>query len=235
MSKGSEKRPGNGMKDLVQGAVDDLSGGRLQLGLGAGWQEREHANYGFQLLDIPARMQRYREGVEVVSRLLHEDKPISFQGTFYHLHDAILLPRPQRPGGPPIVIGGGKGVLRLAARWADEWNCAFESPQSFSALNARLDELLQEQGRQPAEVRRSLMTELVFGRDDAALQRKLERRGRSADELRAHNALVATAATVGDELGRLADAGVQRIMLQWLDQDDIEGIEIVARDVLPAL
>jgi alkanesulfonate monooxygenase SsuD/methylene tetrahydromethanopterin reductase-like flavin-dependent oxidoreductase (luciferase family) len=214
-------------------AIDDLSGGRLQLGIGAGWQTREHDGYGFDLLDIPARLQRYREGVEVVSLLLHGDEPVQFEGTFYRLHDAILLPRPQRPGGPPIVIGGGKAVLPLAARFADEWNCGFESPASFARLSARLDELVQQQGRQPGEVRRSLMTMLVFGRDDAELQRKLERQGRSAGELREDNAVVGTGSAVIDQLGELAAAGVQRVMLQWLDLDDLDGLAAFAAAVLP--
>src|SRR5581483_8997471 len=84
-------------------AVDDLSGGRLVLGVGAGWVEREHANYGFDLLDLESRFVRFREGLEVISRLLHSDSPTTFQGSFYRLQDAVLLPRPQRTGGPPIL------------------------------------------------------------------------------------------------------------------------------------
>src|SRR5690606_28685180 len=85
------------MTARMAAAVDDLSNGRLILGVGAGWQEREHYNYGWELLDIPARFQRFEEGLEVISRLLHSDQPVNFEGDFYRLHDAILLPRPDRP------------------------------------------------------------------------------------------------------------------------------------------
>ena len=105
-------------------AVDDLSNGRLQLGLGAGWQEREHTHYGFELLDIPQRLARFQEGLEVVTRLLKSDEPVTFSGTYYRLQDAPLLPRPQRAGGPPIVIGGGRSVLSFAARYAARAQCA---------------------------------------------------------------------------------------------------------------
>src|SRR5215213_5882016 len=104
-------------------AVDDLSGGRLHLGLGAGWQEREHRAYGFDLLAVGPRFARLEEGLEVVTRLLRSDMPSAFDGEYYHLEDALLLPRPKRTGGPPIVIGGNgpKRTLPLVAQFADEW------------------------------------------------------------------------------------------------------------------
>ena len=82
-------------------AVDDLSGGRLTLGIGAGWQEREHTNYGWDLLEKKQRFNRFEEGLEVITRLLKSDHPVNFSGNYFHVHEAILLPRPQRPGGPP--------------------------------------------------------------------------------------------------------------------------------------
>lgn len=212
--------------------VDNLSGGRLTLGLGAGWQEREHASFGFDLLDIPKRFARFEEGLEVITRLVRSDEPVDFQGEFYRLHDAILLPRPQRPGGPPILVGGNgrRRTLPLAAEYADEWNAVFVGPTRFAELSARLDGLLQQRGRQPGEVRRSVMTNLVFGRDEAELRGKL--RGRSAAELRAEGHIVGTPGDVVEQLGRLAEAGVQRVMLQWLDLDDLEGLEAMAHTVL---
>jgi F420-dependent oxidoreductase-like protein len=215
-------------------AVDDLSGGRLQLGIGAGWQEREHASFGFELLSPPDRLQRFREGAEVIVRLLRSDAPVTFTGQYYLLRDATLLPRPQRENGPPIVIGGGKGVLRLAARYADEWNVPFVTPDAFKSLSSRLDALLQEQGRAPAEVRRTLMTGLVFGRDDAELHAKLASQGAtSTDALWRRGVVAGTAGAVVEQLGRLAEAGVQRVMLQWLDLDDLDRLEALARTVLP--
>jgi alkanesulfonate monooxygenase SsuD/methylene tetrahydromethanopterin reductase-like flavin-dependent oxidoreductase (luciferase family) len=215
------------MTARMAGAVDDLSGGRLHLGLGAGWQEREHTGYGFDLLDMPRRLARFQEGVEVITHLLRSDAPVSLEGTFYRLHDTILLPRPQRPGG--------RGVLPLAARYADEWNVAFKPPAAFAALSARLDTLLQEQGRRPGDVRRSLMTGLSFGRNDQELQHRLSRWNRTAEELRAGGLMVGTGAAVVDQLGRLAEAGVQRVMLQWLDLDDVDGLAALAQAVLPQL
>jgi alkanesulfonate monooxygenase SsuD/methylene tetrahydromethanopterin reductase-like flavin-dependent oxidoreductase (luciferase family) len=130
-------------------AIDDLSGGRLHLGLGAGWQEQEHHSFGYDLLDRKPRFARYREGVEVVTRLLRNDEPVTFEGSYYQLRDAILLPRPQRPGGPRIVIGGNgpQLTLPLAAQYADEWNCVYLTPENFATLNTRLDRLAAQHGR----------------------------------------------------------------------------------------
>ncbi len=216
-------------------AVDDLSGGRLHLGLGAGWQQREHESFGFDLLPVPQRLARFREGVEVVSRLLRSDDPVTYEGEYYRLHDALLLPRPQRKGGPPLVIGGGRATLPLVARYADEWNVPFTPPEKFAALSARLDELLARQGRPAAAVRRSVMTGVVFGRDEQAVQQQLAARGKSFAEVRAGGTLVGTAAQIVEQLGRLADAGVQRVMIQWLDLDDLDGLAALAQGVIPAI
>lgn len=214
-------------------AVDYLSGGRLTLGLGAGWQEREHANFGFDLLDVRGRFARLGEALEVVTRLLRSDEPVSLDGPRYRLREAIGLPRPRRPNGPPILIGGN-GPLRtlpLAARYADEWNAVYVPARRFAELSGRLDTLLAGRGRRPADVRRSLMTGLVFGRDDAEVQRNL--RGRAAATLRERGVVVGTGTAVADALDRLTEAGVQRVMLQWLDLDDLDGLEALARAVIP--
>jgi F420-dependent oxidoreductase-like protein len=214
-------------------AVDDLSGGRLTLGLGAGWQEREHRHYGWDLLDVRRRFKRFEEGVQVITRLLASDRPVDFEGEFFRLREASLLPRPQRPGGPPLLIGGNgrRRTLPLAARYAAAWNAVFVPPARFSDLNAHLDGLLAAQGRQPAEVRRSLMTGCYFGRDRAEVKRKLE--GRAPEPLRERGVIVGTAAEVVEQLGQCAEAGAQRVMLQWLDLDDLDGLEGLARGVLP--
>ncbi len=216
-------------------AVDSLAGGRLRLGIGAGWQEREHEAYGFDLLDTDRRFARFEEGLEVITQLLRSEEPVSFDGEFYRLRDAVLMPRSPRPGGPPIVIGGNglRRTLPLAARYADEWNAVFAPAERFAELNARLDELLQEAGRSPERVRRTLMTRAIFGRTTAGVGRK--RAGRSADELRARGVIVGTAPEVAEQLGRLEGAGVQRVMLQWLETDDIDGLEAMAHSVLPRL
>lgn len=221
------------MTARMAAAVDDLSGGRLTLGLGAGWQEREHHNYGWDLLDKPDRFDRFEEGLEVVSRLLHDDRPVDFSGRYYRLSEAILLPRPQRPGGPPILIGGNgpSRTLPLVARYADEWNGVFITAARYAELNTRLDSLLEEQGRRPAQVRRSLMTQVVFGRNETELKQKLE--GHTLAELRQAGRVVGTPAGVNEQLAELAEAGVQRVMLQWLEQDDLDRLEALAKAVLP--
>jgi F420-dependent oxidoreductase-like protein len=216
-------------------AVDNLAGGRLCLGVGAGWQEREHETLGFDLLDTDRRFARFEEGLEVITRLLRNDEPVSFDGEFYRLRDAVLMPRSPRPGGPPIVIGGNgpRRTLPLAARYADEWNAVFVTPDRLTGLNARLDELLQEVGRPPESVRRTLMTRAVFGSTTAEVERKLA--GESADALRAEGNVIGTAPEVTEQLGRLDEAGVERVMLQWLETDDIDGLEAMAQTVLPQL
>ncbi len=216
-------------------AVDNLAGGRLRLGIGAGWQEREHETYGFDLLDTDRRFARFEEALQVVILLLQSDEPVSFDGEFYRLRDAALMPRSPRPGGPPIVIGGNgpRRTLPLAARYADEWNAVLVTSERFIELDARLDELLQEVGRPPEQVRRTLMTRAVSGSSTADVERKLA--GQSADELRGRGAIVGTAPEVAEQLGRLEEAGVQRVMLQWLETDDIDGLEAMAQTVLPQL
>ncbi|RME45655.1 MAG: TIGR03560 family F420-dependent LLM class oxidoreductase [Chloroflexi bacterium] len=223
------------MTARMAAAVDDLSGGRLTLGVGAGWQEREHRNYGWELLDIPERFRRFEEGLEVITRLLRSDQPVDFNGRHFRLHEAILLPRPQRPGGPPILVGGNgrRRTLPLAARYADAWNAVYLPADRFVALNAVLDELLVANGRPPGDVHRSLMTGLIFGRDTADVQRKLDARGRTAAQMRGLGVIVGMGAEVVEQLGTLAEAGVQRVMLQWLDLDDLDGLEALAHAVLP--
>jgi F420-dependent oxidoreductase-like protein len=215
-------------------AVDDLSNGRLTLGVGAGWQEREHTNFGWQLLEIPERFDRFEEGLEVISQLLQSDEPVDFEGDYYELNEAIMLPRPQRPGGPPLLIGGNgmKRTLPLTARYAQEWNGVFLTPSAYKKRVERLGTLLAENGRSPQDMRYSLMTGTIFGRDEAELKAKLDGRSTTADEMRARGLIVGTGSQLTDQLDALAEAGVQRLMLQWLDLDDLDGLEALAKAVL---
>jgi F420-dependent oxidoreductase-like protein len=221
------------MTARMAAAVDDLSGGRLVLGLGAGWQEREHANYGWDLLDMDGRFARFEEGLEVITRLLHSDAPVDFSGVYYQVKEGIQLPRPSRPGGPPILIGGNgqRRTLPLVARFAAEWNAVYILPDEFSRLNAELDGLVQQYGREPAQVRRSMMTGCVFGRDRAEVERKVETRTqgkRTVQDLRQHGVIAGTPTEFREQLAILEQAGVQRAMLQWLDLDDLAGLEAMA-------
>jgi F420-dependent oxidoreductase-like protein len=222
------------MTARMASAVDDLSGGRLTLGMGAGWQQREHQNYSWDLLDVKGRMDRLEEGLEIVTRLLNSDDPVDFKGEYYQLQEAVLLPRPQRAGGPPILIGGNgpQRTLPLAAKYAAEWNGVFITPEKFSDLSSRLDELLTANGRQPEDVRRSLMLGTVFGRDQKELDEQMAQYSSSVSELRERGLVVGTPSEFAEQLQRYAEAGVQRVMLQWIELDELDRLEKMAAAVL---
>lgn len=221
-------------------AVDDLSGGRLTLGIGAGWQEREHAKYGFDLLSVKERFVRLDEGLEVISSLLRSDSPFDFTGKYYQIKEGLLLPRPTRPAGPPIMVGGNgiKRTLPLVAKYAQEWNSLFIPPAEFSRLNTQLDEYIKKHGRQPRDVRRSMMTGCIFGLDRHQVEQKVSQRThgqRSVADLRQRGQVVGTTEEIIEQCQALARVGVQRVMLQWLDLDDIAGLEAMADGILPQL
>lgn len=215
-------------------AVDDLSNGRLTLGLGAGWQEREHQYYGFDLLDISPRFDRLEEGLQVVTQLLKNDLPITFKGKYFNLHEATMLPRPQRIGGPRILIGGvgQKRTPDLVSQFADEWNAMFLTPEKFKELNANLDQHLKQAKRDSNSVRRSMMTGCLFAATDSELKRKIESRNKTIEQLHQQGMIAGNASVVRDQLLVLEGAGLQRIMLQWLNLDDLVGLESLAKAVL---
>ena len=213
-------------------AVHGLAPGRLRFGLGAGWNEREHEEWGFDLLGLDARFQRFAEALEIVTRLLRTEGPISFRGEFYELDGAELVPNPVSLGSLPIVIGGNgqRRTLPLAARFADEWNGVYLSADGFRERSRLLDDLLRDVGRQPGEVRRTMMTRVIFGRDEDQVTERLA--GDSADELRGKGQIVGTAGQIPAQLRELEAAGVQGVMLQWVDDvDDIEGITALGRAI----
>ncbi|HBX69853.1 MAG TPA: LLM class F420-dependent oxidoreductase [Chloroflexi bacterium] len=226
------------MTARMAAAVDDLSGGRLTLGLGAGWQEREHKNYSWDLLDIPQRFARFEEGLEIITRLLQDENPVDFEGNFYQTWEATVLPRPTRPGGPPILIGGNgpQRTLPLVARYAKEWNAVYLPPNEIKDLNRKLDQLLVAQGRHPGEVRRSLMTGCIFGKNTAEVRQKVEQKTKGKNkpkDLVKRGLAVGTANAIAEQIEKMSEAGIQRVMLQWLDLDDLDGLEALAVGVLP--
>lgn len=226
------------MTAKMAAAVDDLSNGRLVLGLGAGWQEREHTMFGLDLLDMDARFARFEEGLKVIRKLLVSDEPVTFDGDYYRLQNAILLPRPERKGGPPLLIGGNgsKRTLPLAARYAQEWNSVYLTPARLGRLNQRLDQLLAAEGRSPRDVRRSMMARCIIGEDDDQVVRKLAaaKRGRlSRQEALRKGWLVGTRAEVAEQLGALEESGLDHFMLHWLELDDLQDLEEAARVLLP--
>ena len=226
-------------------ALDDLSGGRFVLGLGAGWQEREHTLFGHDLGDVQTRMARFEEGLEVITRLLHSDEPVTFEGRFFQLRDAVLLPRPQRQSGPHIMIGGNgpQRTLPLAARYADIWNAIGLTPQAFRERSTLLDDLLNRQGRDPRSVRRTMMLSIAFGRDPQELERHLSRLGYTFDNAQARDAFVqqlvdggralaGTPEAIKQQLARYDEAGVEELMLQWFDMDNLEGLHAFGESVI---
>lgn len=214
-------------------SVDAIACGRLRLGLGAGWQEREHEAFGFDLLDTDERFKRYEEGIQVVKALTRSSQPVSFDGDYYSLKDAMLAPRSPRSDGPPLVIGGNgpKRTLPLAAKYADEWNAVNRTPEQYRDLSTRLDELLQQEGRDAASVKRTMMTRSVIGKDDAQVRSKIDDETR--ERLLARGGVVGTPGEIVDILGRHAEAGVQGIVIQLMDMDDISSLELFASQVLP--
>lgn len=216
-------------------AISDLSGGRFRLGLGAGWQEREHREFGYELGGLKHRFDRFEEALQVITLLLRSEEPVSFEGEFYRMENALLLPRPHAKGQPPITIGGKgpKRTLPLTARYADEWNGVGITVDHFKSLNGLLDDLLREEGRPVEAVRRTLMTRVVIGRDQEGVD---ARRGEtSIDEFRERGAIVGTPPEVREQLRELAAAGVEVVLLQWLDGlDDIAGIEFLAHETIHA-
>lgn len=229
-------------------ALDDLSGGRLVLGVGAGWQEREHGVFGYDLGDIPTRMARFEEGLAILTQLLRGAEPVTRAGRFFAVREAVLLPRPRRPGGPRILIGGNgpARTLPLVARYADVWNAVALTPETFRERSARLDELLRAVGRAPGEVKRTMMTMPFVGRDAAELERRVARVRAGAAELAAlpldalldylrteRGALAGTPDDLRRQLAEYEAAGLQEIMLQWLDLDDSDGLRALAETALP--
>ena len=229
-------------------AIDDLSGGRFILGLGAGWQEREHTLFGHDLGDLATRMARFEEGIQVVTSLLRSDEPVTFEGRYFQLRGATLLPRPQRPGGPRVLIGGNgkKRTQSLVARYADIWNGVFLAPAEYRAMNAQLDTLLQQVGRQPRDVRRTMMTGMFFSKDRASLERRVSEFQKQRSELAnlsleqalqalQERMLVGTPDQLVEQVKAYAAAGAEELMLQWFEFDDIAGLRDFATSVLSQL
>ena len=232
-------------------ALDDLSGGRALLGVGAGWMEREHAMFGYQLGDKATRMARFAEAMKVIALLTRQDEPVSFDGRFYHLRDAKLLPRSPRPNGPRLLVGGAgpKVTLPITARYADVWNTGGASPATYHENSRLLDELIVKAGREPRLVKRTLMQQVVCYRNEAELAGRLRWLASQAPQLtgeppaaflayfrnRSPNAIVGSPAEVIEQIHAYGEAGVEEIMVQRLDLDDLEGLQIIAEEVLPHL
>lgn len=217
--------------------IDDLSGGRMVLGLGTGWHEREHRQFGIPFYDMSTRYEMLEDALEITTRLYRQDSPVTYQGKHFSLDGAVLLPRPKRAGGPPILIGGNgmNKTLPLVAKYADEWNAVYLSIDAIRERNERLDALLEQNGRKPADVKRSIMTQLIIGRDEADVARKVAQFPEPSEKPHPWNRVVGVPSQVVDQISAYGEAGLWRMMLMWRDQTDMDGLELMAKHVIPQL
>ena len=213
--------------------VDAMSGGRAELGLGAGWFEAEHRAYGIAFPPTGERYDRFAEQVEIVRGLLTtpEHETFSFTGEQYDLRDSPALPKPVQFPLPLILGGKGrKRGARLAARFADEFNVPFSSVADTGAAFERVRTAAATTGR---ELRYSAAKVLCVGRTDADVARRADVIGRSVEDMRAAEEFVGTPAEVLDRFASFSEAGASRLYLQVLDLHDLDHLELAAAELLP--
>lgn len=219
--------------------VDQMSGGRVEFGIGAGWYEAEHTAYGIPFPPLGERFERFAEQLEIVTGLwrTRAGERFSFQGKHYQLTDSPALPKPAQTPKPPVIVGGlgPRRTPALAARFADEFNIAFADIDAATAQFARVDEACRAIGRDATTMRRSVAKVVCVGKDDAEVARRAAAIGREPEELRA-NGFAGTTAEVVDKLGEWRRrTGVRTAYLQLLDLSDLDQIELIAGEVAPQL
>jgi F420-dependent oxidoreductase-like protein len=230
-------------KEVV--SADHVSGGRVELGIGAGWWEREHELYGFDLPPIGPRFDALEEQMQIV-RGHWAEGPFSFDGEHYSALDLDALPKPVQRPRPPLILGGrgGKRSLRLAARYADEYNTVMATPAEVRDIRARLDAACEAEGRDPAELPLSMMTGWMVGADGEELRERAARLSRWQGEDGDGEALLAalpeatikgTVEEALEQLRALEEAGLTRIMGQHLLHRDLDAIELLGRQIAPAV
>jgi F420-dependent oxidoreductase-like protein len=230
-------------------AVDTLSGGRLVLGVGAGWNEQEHRAFGIPFPPLKERMHMLEEGIEVIVRLLG-DEPAHFAGRYYQLDGAHPHPKPAQQPRIPLLIGTTSAgrMLRIVARYADEWDVpGITSPTAYRARRQRLEAYCREINRDPGAIRRCVSTAYLIGRNAEELRQRGEAMQRLIPDLAAHDPgavpdvlraegwLVGTPAQIISQLQALADEEVERVIFQHNDQTDFAALELLACDVMPAV
>jgi F420-dependent oxidoreductase-like protein len=218
--------------------VDQMSRGRVELGIGAGWFADEHTAYGIPFPSLGERFDRYEEQLAIVTGLWNTPvgETFDFDGKHYQLFRSPALPKPVQDGGIPIIVGGAgkKRTPRLAARYADEFNVPFASVEDNARLFAGVREACEEAGRDPASMVYSSALVLCVGRDEAEIARRAAAIGREVAELR-ERGVAGTPAEAVDILGRYAEAGAERVYLQVLDLSDLDHLDLVASEVAPQL
>jgi F420-dependent oxidoreductase-like protein len=220
---------------IAVAGVDQMSGGRVELGLGAGWFEAEHTAYGIPFPDTRVRFDVLEEQLAVITGLWASTGRFSFQGEHYTVRDSPGLPKPAQEK-PPVLIGGGgkKRTPALAARHADEFNLPFMPFEAGLAQNDRVRRACEAIDRDPSTMRFSSALVLCVGADEAELRRRAAAIGREVDELR-ENGLAGTPQEVVDKIGRYAESGQTRLYLQTLDLQDLDHLRLVAAEVMPHL
>jgi F420-dependent oxidoreductase-like protein len=223
--------------------VDQISGGRVEPGLGAGWWDREHEAYGFDLPELGPRMDAFEEQLEIVTRQW-DDGAFSFDGEHFRIVDLDAQPKPVQRPRPHFVIGGSGGPrsLRLAARWADEYNTVFIGPEEMAELRGKLDAACEKQGRDPATLPLSLMTGWIVGEtreevvDRAARLSQWKGEGDDGEKFLAAQrdaVITGTVEEAVEQLRALHEAGCARVMAQQLLHRDTEAVELIGREVAP--
>jgi F420-dependent oxidoreductase-like protein len=234
MTSATFRHPGPLAIQVAQ--VDQMSGGRVELGIGAGWYEGEHTAYGIPFPDTKERFDIFEEQLAVITGLW-ETAPgdhFSHAGQHYTLTDSPALPKPVQQPRPPVLIGG-KGKRRtpaLAARYADEFNLPFVDLEFTSEQFGRVRTACEDIGRDPDALTYSNALVLCCGATEADVRRRADAIGQDVDDLRA-TGLAGTPAEVVDRIGQYAERGAQRMYLQTLDLEDLDHLELVASEVMP--
>jgi F420-dependent oxidoreductase-like protein len=216
--------------------VDQMSGGRLEVGIGAGWYDAEHAAYAIPFPSTGERFDRLEEQLAILTGLwsVPDGETFSYAGTHYSVTDSPGLPKPAQRPRPPLIIGG-KGPRRtpaLTARYADEFNLPFVGLEGSEQQIARVRAACEEIGRDPDSLVWSNAHTICCGSDEAEVRRRAEVIGRDVDDLR-ENALAGTPEQVVEQIGRYAALGAQRLYLQVLDQHDLDHLRLLAAEVMP--
>ena len=221
---------------IAVAGVDQMSGGRVELGIGAGWFKGEHTAYGIDFPDVRERFDRFEEQLAVITGLwaTPAGRTYTHDGSHYPMVDAPALAKPVQQGGVPIIVGGSgkRRTPALAARYASEFNAAFQSPEDSRVLFERVRAACEEQRRDPDELTLSAVGVLCLGDDEATLARRAAALGREVAELR-RNGFAGSRDEVVDRIGRYAEAGATRLYFQVLDLADLDHVEELASSVLP--
>ncbi|HET9975230.1 MAG TPA: LLM class F420-dependent oxidoreductase, partial [Streptosporangiaceae bacterium] len=216
--------------------VDQMSGGRVELGLGAGWFEREHAAYGIPFPPLGERFARLEEQLAIITGLwaTADGDTFSYAGTHYQLTDSPALPKPAQRPRPPVIVGGlgARRTPRLTAGFADEYNVAFSTVADTAAAFARVREACEAAGRDPSSLTYSVAHTVCCGKDEAEFRRRAAAIGQSAEDLLAVG-LTGTPGAVAARIGEYAEIGAERVYLQVLDLADLDHLALIASDVVP--